>query len=1306
MSKLLKLLLGLTLGLIALVVVLAGGALLFFDPNAHKDFIISKLEAATGRKVDITGTIQLTYYPWLGLQAEGITLGNAAGFADVPFLQADHVAFRIKTMPLLRKQYELDTFRLHGLELNLAKNKDGVTNWADLSKAPEQKKSQDPLPFAAVVLGGVDVKDAQISWLDETTDQHIHISGLNATTGELTYGAPINLDAVFKAEANRPALNADVKLKGVLNYDLDSEIYALKPLDMLAKLSGKGVPGGSADLVFKAAVESNLNADTVQLTDLLLEMLGTRIQGTLNLANVSSGQPQLDAQLSVQGDDLARLLQVVDGDAAKQLAQVKDRTVDMKANLTANIEQGHVNLSQLEARLLGANIQGQMEASQIQSDTPSAKGSLKATGPDLPALMQVLGQFETGPEPKLRHYAQRLAKVDNKNFDIAAEFDADLGNGTLLIPTFSVNTFGITANGQMDGKSMNTASPKVDGKFSLKGEKLADVLAALDQKALGDVLQTINVDAGVSGKEGDIAFTPLQLKAVFAGKQIPNSPAELTLAANTRINPGKDTLLVENLSLQGLGVDVRGNLSGEKISTGKPAVKGTLDAKGSDLALLFKLAGIEPLAGQLAALDTRSFDIKAGMEANLAQEHIKLSNLDAKLLGASITGQVEASQIQSDKPSAKGTLKATGPDLPALMQVIGQFETGKDPKFKTYGQRLAKAADRAFDVSAEFDANPAAGQIRIPTLAAKALGITVNGQLDAKEMNTNNGSMNGKLAIRGEKLADVLSAFGQSGLGEVMQSLLIDAGVSGTGGDIALTPLQVKATFAGKQIPNSPVDLTLNANSRINLDKQTLALDNLSLKGLGLDITSNLNATGIQDKPAYTGDLSVREFNLRQFAQQLNLTLPATADKNVFNKVAVKTGLSGTTDSLNLKDFAMQLDESKINGNLSIQQFSQPDLQFGIVVDSINADRYLPPAPPQEKTDGQGKTAAPATPETAAAAAATELPLDTLRALRMNGDLQIGHLVISNAKLSNIKLALKANEGDIRLEPALAELYQGKYQGTVHLNAKGKVPKIVVNSQLTNVSLDPLLKDYLQEKESPLAGIADISLSDLTGMGVNVRQLKRSLTGTGKLLVNNGILRGVDVNKTLEQVEIMIESKIPAKLDSGGETPFEKLTATLDINKGIVTNKDMLLTAPGFKVTGQGMLANLNNETIKYDMLVSVDETTTARGESHYNIGGYDIPVKCRGKLSPPDCKPDAGDIAKVLFKKTGEEKIQELLKDTLGVEEAAPATVNPQSAQPATTQPKTTTTTKKAASKKKKAAAKPKSEEELLKDAVESIFD
>ena len=285
MGKFIKLLFGMTmlLGLLLGVVVL--GAVLYFDPNDHKDRIIAKVEEETGRKFKLEGDIKLSYYPWLGLEVEGVTLGNAEGFGDAPFFHADAVALRIKTMPLLKKQYELDTLRLHGVEVNLTRNHEGVSNWDDLvAEKDADAKKQEPIQLAAVILGGVDIKDAHFIWVDQASGQTFRISDLNMSIGELRFGEPIDIKMNLKAESSQPAIKTDLRMQGTVSYNLDAETYAFNPIEVTAKLTGKNVPSGKADLKFNTGVVLNLKEETASVNELTLSVLGMLAKAQLNLS--------------------------------------------------------------------------------------------------------------------------------------------------------------------------------------------------------------------------------------------------------------------------------------------------------------------------------------------------------------------------------------------------------------------------------------------------------------------------------------------------------------------------------------------------------------------------------------------------------------------------------------------------------------------------------------------------------------------------------------------------------------------------------------------------------------------------------------------------------------------------------------------------------------------------------------------------------------------------------------------------------------------------------------------------------------
>ena len=137
MKKLIRVLLGLVALVVVLFIVAVAVASFYFDPNDFKDQMSAAVKENTGRDLSIAGDIELSLFPWLGVQVGQVTLGNASGFPEPVFASAEKTQIRVKLLPLLTRQLEMDTLTLHGLTLKLARDEQGRTNWEDLT-APKE----------------------------------------------------------------------------------------------------------------------------------------------------------------------------------------------------------------------------------------------------------------------------------------------------------------------------------------------------------------------------------------------------------------------------------------------------------------------------------------------------------------------------------------------------------------------------------------------------------------------------------------------------------------------------------------------------------------------------------------------------------------------------------------------------------------------------------------------------------------------------------------------------------------------------------------------------------------------------------------------------------------------------------------------------------------------------------------------------------------------------------------------------------------------------------------------------------------
>ena len=159
------------------------------------------------------------------------------------------------------------------------------------------------------------------------------------------------------------------------------------------------------------------------------------------------------------------------------------------------------------------------------------------------------------------------------------------------------------------------------------------------------------------------------------------------------------------------------------------------------------------------------------------------------------------------------------------------------------------------------------------------------------------------------------------------------------------------------------------------------------------------------------------------------------ADPNALTAFALNTEFYGTSKSVALSKLDMALDQSTLRGDLAIDDFEGADVRFALGIDQINADAYMRPT--------QKGYVRPITPE-AAAVGATQLPIETLRKIKIAGDLIVGRLQISGVKLRDAKLSINAADGNIKINPLAASLYDGNYDGIIDLDATTKVPRLTI----------------------------------------------------------------------------------------------------------------------------------------------------------------------------------------------------------------------------------------------------------------------
>ena len=459
-----------------------------------------------------------------------------------------------------------------------------------------------------------------------------------------------------------------------------------------------------------------------------------------------------------------------------------------------------------------------------------------------------------------------------------------------------------------------------------------------------------------------------------------------------------------------------------------------------------------------------------------------------------------------------------------------------------------------------------------------------------------------------------------------------------------LNATQLSADVSNADIPGGKAELKLLANIEADLKQQTASIKELTLNSFGLDITGNINANNILATPDFKGDINIAPFNLKALMRQMEIEAPETADANALTKVSANLTIEGTPENITVAPLTLMLDETTLNGKLNAV-FSadkpMPAVRYTLNIDEIDADRYLPPV--TEETE-----AVAATPATAGAAAAS-LPTETLRALDIQGELNLNTLKIMNLSVSEIQTTLNAKDGLIRLSPLSANLYEGQYKGDMILDAQGDKPKISLNEALTNIQAGPLLQDFMDN--DTLSGVGSIQVK-VTAIGIEPDEAMKTLNGTANLSFTNGAVKGFNLRQLIEQAKARYKGEPVPESDGTAKTDFTALTGSFNIIDGVVHNNDLSVKSPFVRITGRGKV-DLPKENIDYTVNAKIVKSEEGQGGGELDeLSGIDIPVAITGLMTAPTIKVLWKEVLKAKTKQALDRK-KAKLKSKLATEEA-----------------------------------------------------
>jgi uncharacterized protein involved in outer membrane biogenesis len=393
---------------------------------------------------------------------------------------------------------------------------------------------------------------------------------------------------------------------------------------------------------------------------------------------------------------------------------------------------------------------------------------------------------------------------------------------------------------------------------------------------------------------------------------------------------------------------------------------------------------------------------------------------------------------------------------------------------------------------------------------------------------------------------------------------------------------------------------------------------------------------GTRDEVA--GTFAVGRMSLREVLAALDPEPLVTADPKALTALAGTGRFVYGDGRVSADDLQLTLDDTRVTGSVARTLEDRPRTRFDLKLDQLDADRYLEPDAPA----GSGAAAGAEQP--------TDLPVATLRDLRLDGRARIGRLAWAGLKLADVDVTVAADGGRLRLDPLRAQLYGGSLAGSLGIDASGERARVTVQQQLRDVQLGPVLSDFADIRNITGRVVADL---DLAGSGNTDVDLKRTLGGRLSLSLADGVYQGVDLWYEIRRARSLLRQEAAPARTGEPATPLKAVELAGPVADGVLTSEKFLAEIPFLRLSGTLSL-DVPREQVQGDLQAKIFETPTFEdGTTLPDLVGARLPLTLKGPLAGPKVSVDFSRMVKEALKDTAREQLkglQEKLLDRLGV--------------------------------------------------------
>jgi uncharacterized protein involved in outer membrane biogenesis len=371
-------------------------------------------------------------------------------------------------------------------------------------------------------------------------------------------------------------------------------------------------------------------------------------------------------------------------------------------------------------------------------------------------------------------------------------------------------------------------------------------------------------------------------------------------------------------------------------------------------------------------------------------------------------------------------------------------------------------------------------------------------------------------------------------------------------------------------------------------------------------ITLDVRASGPFANLSYSGSGSLREATLEAPA----ITQPLRVQR---------ADLKFSRNAAMLQNLAVSAGKTNAQGNMTVRNFSAPQVEFTLSADRIDvAELQALLAPAGQQRPAQAPQAGDS----------------VLLRTTGSGTVRVDTIVHEQLVLNNVETRVTLERGIIRLQPVSAELFGGRHRGSIVVDARRTPATFTVASEVEQVDANRLVSSFTNLRDAVFGAL--MSSAQLNFSADGAESIARTLNGELSLNLVDGRIANVDVMHEISNIARFVRGQ-PKEARF---TEVARMSGKFNVTDGVARTDDLQATLEGGSMGASGTV-NLVNQSLNLRLITVLSREFTQR-VGGTEVGGFMttalanqqgelvVPVIVTGTLQQPRFAPDVQRIAEM----------------------------------------------------------------------------